>query len=266
MRTLVRVEIERSLRRRMVWALLAVALAGIALFGFLAFATSTHLRAGEAHPALVRTWWGEGGGDSPLTVGAVFLLLGGLIGGAGVVGGEWRAGNVATVLTWEPRRLRLLTARLVAVAVCAFVLAVALQALYLLAAVPAVVAHGTVAGADRALAGAVVLAVLRVAALTSVAALVGASGAWTSRNTAAAIVVVWGWLAIGESVLRANRPGSGTFLVGENLSRVLRWDDLGAGPSSHIGPVHATALLTSVVVALAVIAAVAFERTDATSA
>jgi ABC-type transport system involved in multi-copper enzyme maturation permease subunit len=266
MRTLVRVEIERSLRRRMVWVLLAVALVGIALFGFLAFVTSTHLRVDEAHPSLVRTWWGEGGGDSPLTVGAVFLLLGGLIGGAGVVGGEWRAGNVATVLTWEPRRGRLLAARLIAIAACAFVLAIALQALFLAAAVPAVVAHGTVAGAGRALAAAVALAALRVAALTSVAALVGASGAWVTRNTAAAIVIVWGWLAIGESILRANRPGAGAFLIGENLSRVLLWDDLGARAASHVGPVHATVLLTAVVIATATVAAVVFARTDATSA
>jgi ABC-2 type transport system permease protein len=261
---LLRVEVERSLRRRMVWMLLVVASVGIALFGILAFVTSTELD-GEAHPALVRTWWGAGG-DGPLTVLAVFLLLGGLIGGAGVVGGEWRAGNVAALLTWEPRRQRLLAARLAAVGLCSFVLAVVLQAVALAAAIPAVVAHGSAEGVDAAVAAGIVLAVVRIALLTSTAALVGGAAAWISRNTAVAIVAVWGWLALGETLLRARRPSMSSYLIGENLSRVLLWDDLGPDVAGEGGPLRGLLLLAIVVAGLIALAAVVFARTDATQA
>jgi ABC-type transport system involved in multi-copper enzyme maturation permease subunit len=269
--SLLRVEIERSLRRRMVWSLLAVALAGIALFGIIAFVSSAGLdvaaldRRGETHPAVLRHWWTDDGGDTPLGVAGIFLLAGGLIGGAGVVGGEWRSGNLATLLTWEPRRGRVLAARLGAITVCSFALAVLLQGLLLAALTPAVVGHGTTAGAGASLAGSVALAGLRIASLTAAAALLGACGAWVSRNTAVGIVAVLTWLAIAEPILRTQRPGFGTYLVGENLARVLTWRDLG-GPSQHIGPAHASVVILLLLLAAVALASVVFRRTDATAA
>lgn len=268
---LLRSEIERSLRRRMVWALLAIASVGIALMGVIAFVSSAGLdlaaldRRGETHPAILRHWWTADGGDTPLGVSGIFLLLGGLIGGAGVVGGEWRSGNLATLLTWEPRRGRVLRARLGAIAVCSFTLAVLLQGLLLAALVPAVVAHGTTAGADGTLAVSLVMATLRIATLTALAALIGACGAWVSRSTAVGIVAVWAWLAIGEPILRARRPGFGTYLVGENLTRVLMWRDLGDA-SRHIGPAHASVVLLLLLLAAVSLAAIVFRRADATAA
>lgn len=268
---LLRSEIERSLRRRMVWSLLAIALVGITLFGVIAFVSSAGLdlaaldRRGETHPAILRHWWTADGGDTPLAVAGIFLLLGGLIGGAGVVGGEWRSGNLATLLTWEPRRGRVLAARLGAVVLCSFALAVLLQGLLLAALSPAVIAHGTTAGADASLAVSLVMAIVRIASLTALAALIGACGAWVSRSTAVGIVAVWAWLAIGEPILRARRPGFGTYLVGENLTRVLMWRDLGDA-SRHIGPAHASVVLLLLVLASVSLATAVFRRADATSA
>lgn len=269
--SLLRVEIERSLRRRMVWTLLAIALIGVVLFGVIAFVSSRGLdvtaldRRGETHPAVLRHWWTENGGDTPSGVAGIFLLLGGLIGGAAVVGGEWRSGNLATLLTWEPRRARVLAARLCAIAVCSFTLAVVLQALLLAALTPAVAAHGTTAGADASLAVSLASAILRIAALTALSALFGACGAWISRNTAVGIVSVGAWLAIGEPILRAQGPGYGTYLVGENLTRVLMWRDLGDA-SRHVGPIHASVVLLLLLTVAVSLAAVVFRRMDATAA
>src|SRR4051794_6619128 len=113
-----RVEVRRSLHRRVVWVLILVALIGIVVFGVIAFATSSSLDVGlsrargEHHPAIMADWWIPGDGDTVITVTTFFLLMGALIGGASVVGGEWRAGTVTTVLTWEPVRVRLHAARI----------------------------------------------------------------------------------------------------------------------------------------------------------
>src|SRR5687768_4237204 len=139
---LYRTELERSLRRRVVWVLLVVALLGIALLGVIAFVSSTGLdpaalaARGESHPALVTGWWVAGGGDGLLLVTGLFLFMGALIGGAAVVGGEWWSGGVTTLLTWDPRRVRVLLARLAAIVTCSFVIGVALQLVALAALVP----------------------------------------------------------------------------------------------------------------------------------
>ncbi len=269
--SLLAVEIERSLRRRMVWALVAIAAGGILALAIIAFVSSAGLdpvvmqAKGERHPAVLAHWWDAGGGDSPLAVAAVFLLLGGLIGGAGVVGGEWRAGNVATLLTWEPRRSRLLAARLGAIAVCSFLIAAILQGVLLAALLPAVVAHGTTAGADRALAISIAAAILRISALTAVSALLAGCLASVSRSTAIAIVGAGSWLAIGEGVVRARRPSWTGYLVGENLSRTLTWNRL-EGTGNATGPEQA-ALVLGIYLALAILAAWwVFRRADATVA
>ncbi|MGH8991361.1 MAG: hypothetical protein ACRDZ7_07530, partial [Acidimicrobiia bacterium] len=107
------VEARRALHRRVVWTLLGLAAAGIAIASVVAFTDSAdldlaRLRAeGGLHPAVMTSWWVSGTGDGALAVAAIFLAVGGLLGGAAVVGGEWKAGTVGTVLTWEPRRVRL---------------------------------------------------------------------------------------------------------------------------------------------------------------
>src|SRR5689334_15324542 len=97
------VEMRRALHRRVVWVLIGLALVGCALAGVLAFTSSAgrtlaELHAdGATHPAVLRDWWISGGDDGAVTIASLFLLLGGVIGGATVAGAEWRAGTVATV-------------------------------------------------------------------------------------------------------------------------------------------------------------------------
>ena len=70
--------------------------------------------------------------DGAVLIGSIFLLLGGVPSrGAAVAGGEWRAGTITTVLTWEPRRVRLNLARTAACGILAFVVGVVLQVVFL---------------------------------------------------------------------------------------------------------------------------------------
>ncbi len=266
MRLLV-VEARRALHRRAVWTLLGVAGAGIAIAAVVAFVDSAdldvaRLRAeGGLHPAVMTGWWSPGTGDGVLAVAAIFLAVGGLIGGSVVVGGEWKAGTVGTVLTWEPRRLRLHAARLGACGILAWLLAFALQAVFLAAFLPAVIAHGSTAGAGGAWALALIGAMARVAAVAALAAVLGGAVATAGRGTAGALVVVGGWLAVAEPLLRAWRPAVGRHLLGENATIVLTWAGLD-GVTWSRPPALALAVLFAYVLSAAVVAGVWFGRRD----
>ncbi len=243
---MLRIEVRRALHRRLTWAMIALAVAGAVLAGVVAFTSSRGLDvsgggADGDSPAVMRQWWVAGTGDGLLLVCAFFLVMGGLVGGASMVGAEWRAGTVTTVLTWEPRRLRLHAARLGASAGLAVVVSFLLQALFLASFVPAVAAHGTTAGTDGAWWVSLVAAMARVSLVVGLATAVGASLAGLGRNTTAALVVGWGWMAVVENLLRNFVPRLRPMLLGENIGLVLTWAQL-EGSGFARGP--AVALLT----------------------
>jgi ABC-2 type transport system permease protein len=126
---------------------------------------------------------------------------------ASFIGAEWHAGTVATMLTWEPRRLRVLLSKVVICVAVAFAATVLFQALLLGALTPAAVLRGTTEGVDgawfRELAG----VVLRGGALASMAAGIGFSIAAIARGTAAALGVGFGYLLVVEQLLGGVRPG-----------------------------------------------------------
>lgn len=85
------------------------------------------------------------------------------------------------------------------------------------------------------------------------------------RNTVAAIVVAWGWLAIGEGMVRGLLPDLQRWLIGENASIVLTWTGIRRLEAS---PTPLVALLTIVGCCLvfAVGSAVFFNRRDVVAA
>ena len=97
---------------------------------------------------MLADWWVAESRDGAVLIASFFLLLGGMFTGAAVAGSEWRAGTITTVLTWEPRRVRLNLARTAACGIVAFAVAVVLQVIFLACFLPAVLANGTTAGAD----------------------------------------------------------------------------------------------------------------------
>src|SRR3954454_11720609 len=186
MTNLFRSEIRRALHRRLVWALLAIAAVGVGVFGVIAFVDSggrsvADLAAHGGHPALLRSWWLPQGDGSILLITVMPLVVGALLGGASVAGAEWRAGTVTTVLSWEPRRLRLHAARTASCFAIAAVIGFVLQVVFFAAALPAVIAHGSTAGTDWHWWLTLVAAMARIALLTGAVALLGVSMATIGR-------------------------------------------------------------------------------------
>ena len=151
-------------------------------------------------------------GASPL------LILGGLLVGASLVGAEWHAGTMTTLLTWEPRRIRVLIAKALVAAIVVVVLAILLQVVlsFVLWLVAATRGSTVETGGDwqRRVAG----AILRVGGAASVASLIGLSIAMLGRNTAAALGLGFAYLGVLEGLIRGLRPAWQPWLLGDNVA------------------------------------------------
>jgi len=163
---------------------------------------------------------------------ALFLVL-----GASFIGAEWHAGTMTTLLTWEPRRVRVFAAKVLAAAAAGFVGLAVLQALLGAALAPAAVVRGSTAGANAAWLRSVAGLVLRGGALAALASAVGCALASVGRNTAAALGVGFAYIAVIEPILRAVKPrwqpwflydNAATFLLGHRAGFTV----VGRSPTS----------------------------------
>jgi hypothetical protein len=115
----------------------------------------------------------------------VLLILAGFALGASAAGADWQSGFLATLLTWESRRARVLLGKVAAVVGLVFAAVLLWQvalSLALSAGVPAAMA-------------------LRIAAVAAGAAAVAHAIAFLGRGTAAALGAGIGWVGVLESVL-----------------------------------------------------------------
>lgn len=207
-------EVRRCLARRLVWVLVGLALAAIALASVLTFVNAADL--------VPTDLWSRKQGDPVLLVTAVYLVIGGFIGGASMVGADWRAGTMTTLLTWEPRRVRLALARFAAVACCAFLIGLALQVVLVFGLLPTMLAHGATDGADASWFLSLVGFLLRSEMLVALAAVVGAALALIGRNTAAALGAFPAYLIVGELIVRRWKSWLIPWLLSKNGNIFLR--------------------------------------------
>jgi ABC-type transport system involved in multi-copper enzyme maturation permease subunit len=163
----------------------------------------------------------EPGGNGIVASTSAVLFVVGLLVGASLVGAEYRFGTVTTLLTWEPRRARVLLAKVLAVIVVVAAGYLLLEALLALALVPVAVTRGTMAGADAAFARGVAGEILRGAAIAGGLAGLGACLATLGRNTSAALGGLFVYLVVVEAILRAQRPSWIPWFLIENLAVVL---------------------------------------------
>ena len=188
------------------------------------------------------------------------IILGWLL-GASLVGAEWHAGTMATLLTWEPRRVRVLAAKLVAAGTLVFALTVVLQLLLGAALLPAGLLRGTTDGIDsdwlRSLSG----VGLRVAAVSVVGATLGLSIATLGRNTAAALGIAFGYLAVVENAIRGLRPNWSPWLLGDNIIVVIT-NQTQNTPLAGRSALEAATLVACYTLALLAAALFAFRRRD----
>jgi ABC-2 type transport system permease protein len=181
----------------------------------------------------------------------LLLLLGGMVGGASLVGAEWQAGTFVTLLTWEPRRVRLFLARVAVAGVLAALIAVALLALFTLAFYPTAALKGSTAGADGAWWTTYAGVVLRLGGLTALAAMAGAGLAMIGRRTALAIFALVGYLIVGELILGNFWSAVAPWLLLRNTALLLAGDDLVIDGGSALTGALVVAGYTAAVVGVA---------------
>ena len=177
-----------------------------------------------------------GGGDDRFRLrslpevlqGSAFLVvIGGLLLGASFVGAEWHAGTMTTLLTWEPRRLRVLAAKAVVATAGVFVLMVVLLGTFALTLTLVAVTRGVTDGLGDHFWRSVVGTLLRIAACASAGSLVGLGIAMITRSTAAAVGIGFAYLGIVEGLIRGLRPGWQHFLLADNIAVVITGADRG---------------------------------------
>jgi hypothetical protein len=216
------VEMRRLLQRRLVRLFGLLIALGILIAGFVVLI--------EAPPGFdFHDFRGVFGGTT-----APLVLLAWVV-GATFVGAEWHAGTMAVTLTWEPRRIRLFLAKLVAVLLFVFVATIVVQAVLGLALTPGALRSppeqfGCFGPCDQgATFGEAAAIVLRGAALSSVMAALGFSLASVGRNTAASVGVGFAYLLVAEGLLAGLvdwirpiliTPNAITFVGGEPLGDV----------------------------------------------
>ncbi|MDQ3951408.1 MAG: ABC transporter permease subunit, partial [Actinomycetota bacterium] len=147
------------------------------------------------------------------------IMLGWLV-GASSIGAEWTHRTVTALLTWEPRRTRVLVAKAVAACVYTLGLVVVVEAVYTVMMLPAAAGGGPGGGepfawSDYVASGA------RIAVVAIVAATLGFAIATVGRNTGAALGGGMAYLLIAETLIRAWKPSWESWLLGSNMGRFV---------------------------------------------
>jgi ABC-type transport system involved in multi-copper enzyme maturation permease subunit len=211
-----------------------------------------------------------GGGDQRFELDAlpdilqgtsILVVIGGLLLGASFVGAEWHAGTMTTLLTWEPRRVRVLAAKVIVAAVSVFVLMVLLLTVFSLALAVVASTRGITDDLGDQFLRSVVGTTLRIAGCSAAGALVGLAIAMLARNTAAAVGVGFAYLAVIEGLIRGLRPGWQHYLLADNIAVVVTGGDAGImqEPVTFASSVVAVGIWTAT---LTVAAAVSFRVRD----
>ena len=136
------IEIRRCFARRLVRWLIVLAVLGCLVTAFIA-----HRTASQRRPRSTRSGWPSctsRAATRSSASAAFFLLIGAVVGGASMIGAEWRAGTFVTLLTWEPDRRRVAIAKLVACGWSPPLIAIVLLVAVLRAFLPAALGPGTI--------------------------------------------------------------------------------------------------------------------------
>jgi ABC-2 type transport system permease protein len=196
-------------------------------------------------------------GTSPMLI-ALFVVL-----GASFIGAEWHAGTMTTLLTWEPRRVRVFAAKMLAAAALAFLGILALQAFLGGVLAASAIFRGTTEGANAAWFRSIGGLLLRAAAVGAAGAAMAAGLATIGRNTAAALGVAFGYIAVIEPILHAVRPKWEPWFLYDNAATFVMGNRSGF-PTIDRSTVGAGLVLAAYAAALLLVAGVMFARRDVT--
>lgn len=159
--------------------------------------------------------------DFAMAVGVATAMLAFLL-AATFIGAEWSSKNLIAWLFWEPRRLRVMAAKLLAVLSSVLVLAMLAQLVWFGTAKVLLHYRGLPVSSLGPQAehfwSHVVNAQLRAALLVLITALIGFSLASLMRNSAAALGVAFVYFAVVENVIRALNPDLQPYLFTTNIA------------------------------------------------
>jgi ABC-2 type transport system permease protein len=175
---------------------------------------------------------------------SLLLGLAGWLIGATLIGADWASGSLATVLTWEPRRVRLLLAKYAASAlttlgVSCLLLAALVIGLSIVAATRGLTSTHPSFWAD------VGATSLRVVVISGVAALAAAGLASIARSATFAVASLFVYLVAVEGPIHLRLPDAADWLVTQNA---VAWttgkllDTNGGSGVSVISSFHVAAL------------------------
>ena len=137
---------------------------------------------------------------------STFTVLLAVVLGASLGGADWTAGTMATLLTWEPRRIRVLLIRALVVVLVIVAATLFLQIVLLGGFRLTVALRGSSVGAPSTWLGDAFQAILRVSAVASGIGLIAFAVAMVGRSTVAAVGALFGYLILFEGVIAGFRP------------------------------------------------------------
>jgi ABC-type transport system involved in multi-copper enzyme maturation permease subunit len=214
---LIRSEIWRLMSRRFFRVMLAAVVGLAVVVGLIVFVRAA--REGSSPPYTTAVPL------AMLIAGQPVFALSVLV-GASFVGAEWTSGAMTTLLTWEPRRGRILAAKVVAASV---VTAIATLAVLLIVAevlLPSGLTVGTTVGYSGQWLRSVSGLWLRTGAISAIGAALGVGLGTLMRNSAGSIAL---WLVfefIASPLLVVWRPRLGLWMPGTNVQQFLRSDQV----------------------------------------
>ncbi len=200
--------------------------------------------------------------DNAIATVSVLTYLLTIVIGASAVGAEYRGGTVGTILTWEPRRTRLLLARLFAAAVVAMAFFLIVQLVFVGAWTIGVALNGrSGTGADFWRDLFVMLG--RATVIAGVLAVISGAIATLGKNTAAAMGIWFGYLIAIEAILRAQVEGLIPWFLTPNAGAFYGWESVTQNGYT-VTPGAAALRLGLYVVLLGAVAVAVFGRRDVT--
>jgi len=229
--TLLDVELRRALARRLVRFTALLALLGIVVAAIIVFFSHSDVPPGpaptfgedcvEVAPGEIQCFGGfQAVSDERFHLADLKGVFGGMIVplvilawllGASLVGGEWRAGTMTTLLTWEPRRVRVMLAKVAAAVIVGMSFFVVFQVVLGFALLPTAIFRGTTEGFDLA---DTARFLLRGMLLAGVGGMIGFALGSLGRNTTMAMTAGFIYLAVLEGgLLGGFFPGIRRWLI-----------------------------------------------------
>jgi len=205
---------------------------------------------------------------------ATFVILLGALLGASLGGADWTNNTMTTLLTWEPRRIRVLLTRAVVVVLVAFVITIGLQAIFAAIFWLGASTRGMTAFTPSSLWSDVFQTMLRTSAVATGFGLIALSIATIGRSTVSSLGALFGYLILFEGVIAGFRPSiQGWLLVRAGSVVVSQSPIYDYGSSSYysstsptptvlMSVARADAVVGVYVLVLLVLALLVFRRRD----